>query len=156
MDQDAFQAEVRRFMKRVEPMLREYESYSQRDGRMPTPTHEAAKRHLENGNLDEAGAAVGLERAHDGKEEDSSFERRLRAFLFGAAQADAVRGRRTAADVPDTADGGEPADEFTGSKDELRAEAARRSAEGDAEKTGAKDEAASTTGTTQQTGGEQT
>jgi hypothetical protein len=56
---------------------------------------ERARRHLRDGNLDGAGEALKLHRAHGGMEDDESYERRLRASVEGAEHSDAVRPRES-------------------------------------------------------------
>ena len=95
MDLDRLEKEFRDFKRRCEPMLADYERPSDED------RHDEAQHHLEAGDLDKAGAEINLGRAHDGKEENESFERRIRVALFGAAWADAEKPRAAGEPVDD-------------------------------------------------------
>ena len=107
MDLDRLEKEFLALKRRCEPMLADYERHMTRGdlrsdrGPSDEDRHDEAQHHLEAGDLDKAGAAINLGRAHDGKEENESFERRIRAALFGAASADAEKPRAA----------GEPVDE---------------------------------------------
>jgi hypothetical protein len=50
---------------------------------------------LQAGDLDAAGAAAGLERAHGGAEDSHSFLRRILAHIHGAAKADLIAPMRS-------------------------------------------------------------
>ncbi len=76
---------------RVMPLLVDHEEHQKGRGTAGS-TAEAL---LNGGKLDDAGKHVGLERSHDGTEPDESYERRIKAHLFGAAKADAEVPRPT-------------------------------------------------------------
>ena len=55
--------------------------------------HIVAREHLDAGDLDKAGAALKLDRAHGGEESDESYGRRLHAAVDGSVSADAAKPR---------------------------------------------------------------
>lgn len=107
MDLDRLEKEFLALKRRCEPMLADYERHMTRGdlrsdrGPSDEDRHDEAQHHLEAGDLDKAGAEINLGRAHDGKEENESFERRIRAALFGAASADAEKPRAAGEPVDD-------------------------------------------------------
>lgn len=86
MDLDGEVAAIKRRTERLEQ-----EVFGRRQQASSRPNAAIAEHHLENGDLGEAGRVLGLERSHDGKETDESYERRLRAAVYGAEKADAVQ-----------------------------------------------------------------
>jgi hypothetical protein len=92
------------FKGRIEPLLVDYEQHRGQFGKV---AGSRAEELLNDGRLDEAGVEVGLDRSHDGDEPDESYSRRLRAMVFGAHKADAIKPRPAAKEVEmtDEADG---------------------------------------------------
>jgi hypothetical protein len=81
MDLDSFYREFSALKRRVEPMIEEYEAHvaDRPAGDRPRRARSEARHHLAAGDLGAAGKALGLDRAHGGKEDDASYGRRLRA-----------------------------------------------------------------------------
>lgn len=61
--------------------------------RRPMSRDERAREHLDKKDLNAAGRELRLNRAHEGREDDESYERRLHAAVDGAEAADAVHPR---------------------------------------------------------------
>jgi len=115
MDLDVLTKEFHALKRRVLPMLEEFDAFKRRGDGMFGQSTSAAREHLERGNLDAAGHALGLDRSHDGAESDDSYERRLLAHLDGPEAAGAT-GPIEPALPPEAA--GEQVDPSKGVKDD--------------------------------------
>ena len=93
MEVDQVHAELQALKRRLEPLLQDYEDHAGASGRRREEADRAgALSRLDAGDLDGAGKIIGLDRSHGGKEEDESYERRLRAHFVGADAAGATGG----------------------------------------------------------------
>jgi hypothetical protein len=103
MDVDKLAADFAALKARVLPMLEDYESArgSRPAVNAPGDAKAAAQEHIDGGRFDDAGQLLGLDRAHDGDEDDESFLRRLLAHIHGAKRADAEAPRPADAEADD-------------------------------------------------------